>query len=405
MLSFIGVVSLNMIGRRAILLWGPPGSNCYLAGGGGVVGGGQSVQITTFYLNLVLTNSLRMRTRGMAFQSKAISLGRTFRGVRTSSGCGVTCGSSRLGISHGISLGRGRARMLRVLTAVLGSANCACGGGNGCVIVIPIRRGPTSGIGGMGKIIGSTDNRTVVKTGMLMGNATANIVASVGKDFRLRIPNGTMLRVACVKCMRRSITMGGQSRLTILLGRSAGALSRIIIMNCNAVGGGSLANTMTSIGVSSAPLDAVSAIDRTLTKGTTNLRMGAVDTRPNNNAAFQVHKTTSAKTNGSPLVVISKFPMDGTNGIDINCGDSGNAASGVLTSVGPGSVRSVRMLGSTDSATVCNTHTNDNIVVVAAGQKGRNGPGIACSKSTAIRAVTAGCRVLSTRSFVVRSGH
>lgn len=38
--------------------------------------------------------------------------------------------------------------------------------------------------------------------------------------------------------------------------------------------------------------------------------------------------------------------------------------------IGSGSVRSVRMLGSTTTATVCNSQNTGNIVVIAAGGKG-----------------------------------
>lgn len=50
-----------------------------------------------------------------------------------------------------------------------------------------------------------------------------------------------------------------------------------------------------------------------------------------------------------------------------------------VTNLGPTSVRDVAMLGSTTTATVCNTHTTGNIVIVAAGGNGTNGPRVAFS--------------------------
>lgn len=83
---------------------------------------------------------------------------------------------------------------------------------------------------------------------------------------------------------------------------------------------------------------------------------------------------------GSTLIMISNMPVDDpVAGPNITCNtNSGDRLSiscnGKFSSVGPSSVRDVRMLGKTDTATLCNAHTTGNIVVIAAGSK-TNTPG------------------------------
>lgn len=371
----------------------------------GVVG--LAILVLTIYLSDIITSACTRATAlGISTGGRALRgiLGR----VRGRSRFLFFCGLRRVGGGRGVSVGRGGTGVRAILSTVTTGANLGCAVGSHRVILAS-RTTPTSATAarrghGIANAMDSTFN-PITNTGIVRGNAAGNAAASVSKGFSVRIPTGTALRVSFVKCVPRSVIIGGRGIVGILLGRSARTLRRIVIINCNAVGGGSVANTITSIGVSSAPITAISAIDRTLTNGTTNLRIDAVDTRPNKRSAFHVHNTTSSSgTKGSPLVVVSNFPIGSPNSLSDNGRCSKNGGSGVLTSVGPGSVRSVRILGSTDSATVCNTHTNGNIVVIAAGQNGDKTTGMRCSKSTSMRRVTGSCRVLSTSNFVQTAG-
>lgn len=56
-----------------------------------------------------------------------------------------------------------------------------------------------------------------------------------------------------------------------------------------------------------------------------------------------------------------------------------------LGSIVPDRIRSISMLGSTTSTTVCNSQTTGNIVLVAAGGNGRKGLAFGCSNGMNFR--------------------
>lgn len=62
-----------------------------------------------------------------------------------------------------------------------------------------------------------------------------------------------------------------------------------------------------------------------------------------------------------------------------------NVVASPKISFGPTSTRSVRVLGSTSTTTVCNSHTTGNIVVIAAGGNAGNPVGIGMDMGRALR--------------------
>lgn len=93
----------------------------------------------------------------------------------------------------------------------------------------------------------SSCKRPIVNTGIGIGNAAGNAVASVSKGFALGGMSNNALIVSFVNCGALRISMGKAGLTGVVVRRSARILSRIIIMNCNARGGRSLANSMAII--------------------------------------------------------------------------------------------------------------------------------------------------------------
>lgn len=215
---------------------------------------------------------------------------------------------------------------------------------------------------GVANALASTINRPVVNTAILRGKGpSGNAVASVGNGFSLSIRPGTIVDVSCVKCVARGVGVAGRASLGIIVVSSARTLRRMIMMNCNSRGGTGLAKTMSSIGVSrmlnSHPVLGTSS---TLRKTIPKLFMSGKNGTPKADGSFRVHKTCSINIGGSsnsckgavgPLMLVSGIRNS-------------------LSVMGPRSVRSVDMLGSTTSTTVCNTHTTNNMVIIAAGHPG-----------------------------------
>lgn len=249
-----------------------------------------------------------------------------------------------------------------VLGGVLFSAKVAFRVSGGRVILIP-RGGTTTGrisitimrrrARVMGKVMISGLNRPMPKTGIIRGKAAGNVVASVSNTFSLAITPSTILRVSCVNCIARSISIGKGSALGVALHRSSRTLRRIIIANFNlSRGGTALANTIATINSRSVDHSITSATSNTLINGVTNLGAHRASNHPKTAADVRVHGVNS------PLCIVS------------NIRSSTNRFGGVSF----GSVRDVSMLGST-STTVCNIHTTGNIIIIGAGGNGQGAGG------------------------------
>lgn len=235
----------------------------------------------------------------------------------------------------------------------------------------------------IGNRIISRGNRPVVNTGIVIRNAAGNVVASLSNGFSLRYPMNSALGADCVNCLTQAIGMAkGVGTLGVALGRSARALSRMIIINCNAVGGSSLANSITSIGTRRVVGQGPIGLKRNLRKTTTNMSIVHSSNSPRKNFSVHVHNITAIGNSTSPLCMISNIRMKAS-----------------VSFLGPGSMRSVRVLGSTSTATVCNAHNTGNIVVVAAGGNNGKGTGIGFSTGCTLRFGSGGVSITSTNLF------
>lgn len=295
-----------------------------------------------------------------------VDVGRTVRIVRGGDGCAFFCGTTSLD-GTGVHSVRYRNSVRRILGILFGSDNVDCIVGSGrivlgdapMIITAPRRDGGVI----IGNGVESALNRSIVKTAVVRGGGTrGNSVDSVGKSFSLSMDPNTIVIVSCVNCMARRLGTVTKTPLGMMLGSSSHALSRIIMINFNSRGGTGLAKTISSVGVSrvvnSHPVVATSS---TLRNAIPKLLISGDKGTPNDKGSFRLHNTCSINVGGdskscntgiTPLVLVSGMRKD-------------------LSVLGPRSVRAMAMLGSTTSTTVCNTHTTNNIILIAAGHPGR----------------------------------
>lgn len=200
--------------------------------------------------------------------------------------------------------------------------------------------------------MGDASNSPLVKMGMIRGKAAGKAIASVSNGFSLQMRGNGALMFSCVNFLsRRGMIENGE--VGVALGRSARALSRIIIVNCNDVRHGSMADSVAAMGTRSVGINIVAAPTRVLRNGIPKLAVTGADS-PGNSTSVSLHNTSSLHANRTvrPCCMMSKMPK-----MDVS----------LMT---PRSVRDVSILHSTSTATVCNSGTTGNIVVVAAGGKG-----------------------------------
>lgn len=204
-------------------------------------------------------------------------------------------------------------------------------------------------------IISTRSGRPVVNIAVGRRNASGNIIASVSNGCAVRVgkTSGTALTFSCIKYLARGRMIGRRAgALGVALTPSSGVVSRIIIITCNIQGGKAVTNSISTIGTRGVRGIPTTDFSRTLRKRDANLRIVTSSNRPDGTTAFRVHNAGSVGSNGTPLFVLSNMPVS-------------DSSFGALD---PGSVRDVSMLGSTSSASVCNTHTTGNIIIVASGQ-------------------------------------
>ncbi len=235
----------------------------------------------------------------------------------------------------------------------------------------------------IGNCIRSTDNSPIVNTAVDVSNGTINI-ASCSNGFAVGTPRNRRLSISCIKFSARAITTS--PIISIAVSSGAHRLSRIIIVNCNHTGGASLANSIATVGPSSVGGNLGADTRSVLVNGITNIDIVDDSNTPNNTTAVHVHNNSSLGTDGSPLVIVSNLTVSGCNIRNLT---------GPLSLIGPGSVRDFAMLGSTDTATVCNSHTSGNIVVVAAGgNHGNSGTRISCDNGISIDIMHSGLGIV-----------
>lgn len=236
----------------------------------------------------------------------------------------------------------------------------------------------------MAKGIDSTAN-PVVKTSMIRGKATGKAVASLSKGFDLGMGTKTALIIDCINCGSRR--MGTKENpLGVALGRSTGTLSRIMIATLN-VGErhGTLNCNVSRIGNRTLAGTGRAGLVGSVTKHIPNLMIDRATNNPSNSAHIVLQNDARVANGGRPLCMISNMPLSGAGFNDTNAGNNFSLNSNV-SDVGTSSMRGVSMLGNPTTSTLCNDHTDRNIVLVAAGQTGGSGVDIRCGKALAFSA-------------------
>lgn len=237
-------------------------------------------------------------------------------------------------------------------------------------------------------IASTSANRALVNMGIVVGNAARNAIASLSKGFSVRMANGSRVRVSCVNCGARAVRINSLNVLGIGVRKSGRILSRIIIINTNARGGMSVANTVATARNVRLGTPASSLAD-SLTNGLTNIVSAGDDNRPNSASTFCVHNVGAFNNITAPLVLLSNIRVSSKS----------------LGHVPTRDVRDFSILGSTSTATVCNGHNTGNIVLIAAGRKGRGaGTAIGISIRTSCFRPVGAPRFTSKPAFVHACG-
>lgn len=356
-----------------------------------LVGVGTEAGVGALLLLKILLFNFAISTR-----SRGISLsfgGREIRGILTSVGdranVDLIFDSRLISIGHGMAVRLGSIALGRTLAELLSKVGLAfrVEGGGVCFVRGGTISRPNSEGGEIAKIIGSMVKRPLVNTGIIRGNEDAGkIVASFGKGFALRISRSTSLIIDCVKCLTRSVPAGKGKSFRVVLGRSAGALSRIIIAKCKSFGGTACAKSTSILAARGLRTLPIISIKRVVRSGVPNVDIITnASSRPNTGAALQMQKITSVGTSARPLCMLSKMPVPSCS-LDGFADVSRTKKVKFVRALGPTSVRDVAILGSTTSTSLCNTGNTGKIILVAAGGKGRNGLHIG---------VTTGCKVAS----------
>lgn len=128
-------------------------------------------------------------------------------------------------------------------------------------------------------------------------------------------------------------------------------------MNCNDSGGHSLVTSMSAMGTRRVSGVPIAGVTRNLTNHSPNLVMRTGNNNIGTAPSVDVHN------NNAPLFIVSNMIHDSIS----------------FHGLSPSSVRSVSVLGSTSTATICNSHTSGNVIRMIAGDNGTNEVDVSCS--------------------------
>lgn len=264
----------------------------------------------TITVDLIYTVPVDAFTRMLGFSvgGDGASVRSMLRRLRGRDKCAFFCGSGRIGLSGGVSVGVRSSSVRIILGRVFRGSKCSCQVMRGRVIVCAapaaairraIRRGGRRGIANM---MGSVTKSPVVKTSVVRGKSSSGkAVAGIGNSFSLVMANGR-LRIDCVKCVPRAVGLGPKmDSCGMVVGRSAGALSRMIMIKCDARGGRDLANTLRAIGDSGLGSVAAPSMRGVLGKGIPKMCMTPKSKRPKSKKTIIVHKRTALDKAATPL--------------------------------------------------------------------------------------------------------
>lgn len=183
------------------------------------------------------------------------AIGRIFRRVRGGDRCVVFCVSRVVSAGHGMGVSMGGRRIDTVLSRLFLNASGACDVGSQRVAVCRGNRRPgdrrRDGGFVIANMVASTRKRSVVNISMGMGKAALKKVSSVSKQCSVDIPGGgSVLVISFLNCTARRVGVGKQHGVGVQLHRSAGTLSRMIIVNCKRRGGRDIIMSVDSMGPS-----------------------------------------------------------------------------------------------------------------------------------------------------------
>lgn len=280
-----------------------------LVGADGVMGGSVSravgvvILFLFIFVSKMFTNGTGSRRAGMSVSGGGGPVQRVLNRVRRRASCLFMCSRGRMSMGRHGAIGMDRRQMTSMLSSLFHGAGMNCTvRKRGVVLVTGAARASTTRRGHrVAKIIGSVGKRAVVKTGVVVGNANANIDAGVSKRFSVRTTTNSRLVISFVKCLARAVGVSSRGALGVGLLRSAGALRRIIMMNCAMRAGSTMAKSMTMIGTSGLGSMGALRMKDVLRKGMSNMCISNSSNRPNRTDGVHVHNGNALGSSISPL--------------------------------------------------------------------------------------------------------
>lgn len=318
--------------------------------------------IFTLIIDTLLPNGTL--TANVSFRMGGIAMHRTMLGLRRRCKFSMAMRSGSISVGHGISISTGGRSVDAVLDHVFAKRGIACAIAGGDVVVRgqgrPARGAPTApGPHPVSKgIVGNASGRPLVNIAILGPRSNGNMVAGIGNSCSVRTVSKRALGFSCMNFSSISVGMNGSGILGVAVARGSAVLGRMMMIKFNDRGGMGLAKTIKIVKGRRVGNHPITSTTRTLRKLSPSLGVNVGANETSSNCRVSVHNTTSLGKN-APLVLISNIRVR-------------------LGHLGPGSVRSMSVLGSTTTTSMCNTGTSTNMMLIAAGANDSSDMGIAC---------------------------
>jgi len=178
------------------------------------------------------------------------------------------------------------------------------------------------------------------------GRTSNGAVTDIDGKVALTVPIGAQIRISCMGYVDKTVTVGSQNDLTIVLEDDAMALDEIVVIGYGTARKSSLTGALSQVGDASFKEQHVTRIDQALQGRATGVEISNTGGAPGSEVRIRIRGANSILGDNSPLFVI-----DGFVGADFN-------------DLNPNDIKSIEVLKDASSTAIYGSRGANGVILV-----------------------------------------
>lgn len=231
------------------------------------------------------------------------------------------------------------------------------------------------------KIVSGTvkdkDGMPLLGVNIIVKGTTKGTQTDFDGNYSIAVPDDAVLEFSFVGMLKKSVVVGEQTQIDIVLNEDAASLDEVVIVGYGSQTKESLTG---SVGVmKSAELEQVptSTFEQTLRGSMAGIQASALDGAPGSNTQIRIRGIGSITASSEPLYVIDGIPIQaGSQATNDNDGASSN----VMASINPNDIESISVLKDAASTAIYGSRGANGVILITTKQ-GKSGKAIIDFKS------------------------